>query len=184
MNLRFVATLAGCMLAGAAGAVYYRADGRPVAWLTAASPFTATLAEAALPPLFMRAAAATPLGDAWPPPWPPRAAVAFHEEMLALRNVTAPRPANTRLAALGAAPQVPTAPQIPTAPQLPPPRDSGAGAGNPPLHGTDWVVIRDRFGRPLRVERRDPRAANPGVADPRAYPPPNTPYGPYGPYRR
>ena len=82
------------------------------------------------------------------------------------------------------------------APQPPPVRDANAGAGGEPApqragvtppRSNDMVevVIRDRFGRPIRVERVDRRR----LAGPRGYPPPHRtvrtarPYGPYGPYR-
>jgi len=64
------------------------------------------------------------------------------------------------------------------------PTPSGAG-GTPPPSSNDTVeiVIRDRFGRPIRVERVDRRLlASRGYPQPphRAYRP--QPYGPYGLY--
>ena len=125
---------------------------------TAASP------AAALPSLFMQAATAAPASASWPP----GGSVAFYEEMFALLTTTA----TPRVAARN------------TAPETPPVRDGSAGAGEPP-RGHELIVIRDRVGRPLRVERGDRR-----LAGPQGYPPltgpyaPHNPYGPYGPYRR
>ncbi len=103
---------------------------------TAASP------AAPLPSLFMQAATAAPASASWPP----GGSVAFYEEMFALLTTTA----TPRVAARN------------TAPETPPVRDGSAGAGEPP-RGHELIVIRDRFGRPLRVERatggsRGPRA--------------------------
>ena len=103
---------------------------------TAASP------AAPLPSPFMQAATAAPASASWPP----GGSVAFYEEMFALLTTTA----TPRVAARN------------TAPETPPVRDGSAGAGEPP-RGHELIVIRDRFGRPLRVERgaggsRGPRA--------------------------
>ena len=170
VKLPFPAITIGCMLLGAAGAAAYRAS--------AAAPATATLASVSPAiqspmPLFVQAAFEAPA----PAAWPPGGAVAFYQEMFALRSATAPRTprlsANPQVAALD--PASSPAPVRDSASELPP-------------HGNDTVeiVIRDRFGRPIRVERVDRR-----LLDPRLYPPPrygaHGPYGaydPYGPYRR
>jgi hypothetical protein len=120
--------------------------------------WTATSPAAAVP-LFMQAATGAPASAAWPP----RGSIAFYEETFALLTTTA----TTRVAA--------------HAPQTPPARDGNAGTVEPP-RGNDLIVIRDRFGRPIRVERGDRR-----LAGPQNYPPPagpHGPYAPYGPYRR
>ena len=166
MNLRFVAIITGCMLVGAGAAAYHRADGRPAA--------PASLA-ADMPPLFMQAATGAPTSASWPP----RGSVAFYEETFALLTTaattrsTATQAETTPVAARDGAPETP----------------QRAGV-MPPLDNNDTVevVIRDRFGRPIRVERVDRRRLAGGRA---ATPPhqlygphPYGPYGPYGPYRR
>lgn len=105
-------------------------------------------------PLFMQAATGAPTS----PSWPPRASVAFYEETFALLTIAAT------------------------------PRPAAAPAATPPVVRNDSdtveIVIRDRFGRPIRVERVDRRL----LAGGRGYPPPHRsygaqPYGPYGPYQ-
>jgi hypothetical protein len=164
MDLRFAATIAGCMLLGAGAAAYHRAHSRPAA----PAPL------AAVPPLFMQAATVAPTSTTWPPNRP----VAFYQEMLALSAAvaTAAQPATTPPTVRADAPQIPQAPQPPQPPQ---------GAGGPPPRGDDTVeiVIRDRFGRPIGVRRVDRRL----LAGGRGYPPPRPQYGahpyrPYGPY--
>ena len=167
MNLRFAAIVTGCMLVGAGATAYHRADGR------LAAP------AAALPPLFMQAATGAPTSASWPP----GGSVAFYEEMFALLTIAA----TTR----AATPQADTTPV----------RAANVGTGGEPTpqragatptqdnNDTVEIVIRDRFGRPIRVERVDRRL----LAGGRGYPPapnqfygahPYGPYGPYGPYRR
>lgn len=162
MNLRFAALIAGCMLAGAAVAGYHRAENRTTA---------AALAGAAElpPPLFLQAATGAPTTAAWPP----NTSVAFYAEMFEqLRAATAPqpRPQAPQLAARDGAPQRPGV--------------APAQADN----DTVEIVIRDRFGRPLRVERIDRRLLAPagGYLTPPPHvrrPHPHAPYGAYGPYR-
>jgi hypothetical protein len=185
MSLKFAAILFGCTLVGAAGAAYHRA----------AAP-DATAPSNALPqPLFLQAAMETPPAASWPP----SGSVAFYEEMFALLTTTA----TARLTARAPTPEPPVA-RGPAAngpvarglvandPRANDPRanDPRAGTGEPapqragvtPPRGsntnTTEVVIRDRFGRPIRVERVDRRR----FAGPRGYPPPYQRYSPYGPY--
>lgn len=163
MDLRFVAMITGCMLIGAGAAAYHRADG-----LFAASG--ATLASAPDVPLFLQAAVGAPT----PAAWPSAGSVTFYDEMLALRTALATR-------------QTPTpAPRVANVESGGEPTPPRAGTA-PETNDTVEVVIRDRFGRPIRVERVPRRqlaggGANPPVP-PRAYG--TQPYGPYGyPYRR
>ena len=189
MNLRFAALITGCMFAGAAAAAYHRAEVRPFA--------RASLAAAELPvPLFMQAATGAPTTAAWPP----SASIAFYDEMFALLH-TGPTPQTQppqtppppRVATVGTggaqAPQgaggAPTPPAVGGAPTPP-----GAGVTPPPAgNDTVEIVIRDRFGRPIRVERVDRRLlAGGGYPQPPRQPyygpqPYGGPYGPYGPYR-
>jgi hypothetical protein len=99
------------------------------------------------------------VGAPVPAPWPSSGgAVTFHDEMLALRAALTVTPTQ-------------------------PPRAAAA----PETSDTVEVVIRDRFGRPIRVERIDRRrlaggGANPPPVQPRFYG--SAPYAPYGyPYR-
>jgi hypothetical protein len=99
------------------------------------------------------------VGAPAPAPWPSSGgAVTFHDEMLALRAALTVTPTQ-------------------------PPRAAAA----PETSDTVEVVIRDRFGRPIRVERIDRRrlaggGANPPPVQPRFYG--SAPYAPYGyPYR-
>ena len=165
MDLRFVAMITGCMLIGAGAAAYHRADG-----LLAASGVTLASATPEVP-LFMQAAVGAPT----PAAWPSGESVTFYDEMLALRSAVAARPAQPpRVASAdpGSAPIPPRAGATPV----------------PENNDTVEVVIRDRFGRPIRVERIDRRrlavgGANPPAAPPRFYG--QQPYGPYGtPYYR
>jgi hypothetical protein len=163
MDLRVVAMITGCMLIGAGAAAYHRADG-----LFAGS--SAALASAAPEvPLFMQAAVSAPA----PTAWPSNGSVAFYDEMLALRSAIAATPTQTPRVATADTGSEPTPPRAGTTPEN---------------SDTVEVVIRDRFGRPIRVERVDRRrlaggGANPPVR-PRLYGP--QPYGPYGyaPYYR
>ena len=154
MNLRFAATIAGCMLLGAGAAAYHRGDSRPAA----PAPL------AAMPPLVMQAATGAPASAVWPPGGP----VAFYQDMLALSTAVA----TARAPAAQAATTPPTvrdgAPQIPQPPQPP------QSAGGPPPRGDNTVeiVIRDRFGRPIGVRRVDRRL----LAGGRGYPPPRRQY--------
>ena len=127
-------------------------------------------------PLFLQAAIAAPTTATWPPSGP----VAFYQEMRALVS-TGPTQHTSPYASQQQMPQ-----------QAPP----GTGGAPPPPTANDTVeiVIRDRFGRPIRVERVDRRM----LAPPQGYPqqssprPPyhfygpqaQGPYSPYGPYRR
>ena len=174
MNLRFAAIITGCMLVGAGAAAYHRVDGR------SAAP------AAELPPLFMQAATGAPTSASWPP----SGSVAFYEEMFALLTPLRPGPTTQAVTTPVAARD--------GAPQTPPVRVANTGAGGEPTpqrpgvtpqqdnNDTVEIVIRDRFGRPIRVERVDRRR----LAGSRGYPPPpgsygsnpNAPYGPYGPY--
>ncbi len=165
MNLRFATLITGCMLAGAAAAAYHRAEGRPFALASRA---------AELPmPLFMQAATGAPTTAAWPP----STSIAFYDEMFALLH-TGPAPQTQR-------PQAPARVATAGAGGEPLPQGAG-GAPTPPgaaSNDTVEIVIRDRFGRPIRVERVDRRLlAGRGYPQPphRAYGP--QPYGPYGPY--
>jgi hypothetical protein len=162
MDLRFVAMITGCMLIGAGAAAYHRADG-----LFATSG--ATLASGAPEiPLFMQAAVSAPA----PAAWPSSGSVAFHDELLALRSAIATTPS-----------QAPRVAAADTGSEPVPPR-----AGAAPLdNDTVEVVIRDRFGRPIRVERIDRRRLAVGGAYPTPVPPRMNgpqPYRPYGPYYR
>jgi hypothetical protein len=162
MGLKFAAVLFACTAVGAAGAAYHRATSSDAAASSAALP----------QPLFLQAAMETPPAAAWPP----SGSVAFYQDMVALRAATAPAP--VRVAARAPTPNT-AAPANDTRAgvDMPiPPRD---GLTPPPRsNDTVEVVIRDRFGRPIRVERVDRRR----LAGRRAYPPPYRPYSPYGPY--
>lgn len=163
MTPRFAVILIGCTLAGAAGAAYHRAASPPVASATV------------LPPLFMQAVAEAPLSG----PWPPEQSVAFYQEMVALLTTAATiAPAPTAQVAAVASPEPAEPPQrrsAPTANSEPAPQRPTVA----PPRGNDTIVIRDRFGRPIRVERVDRRR----YMDPRAYPRPyDRRYGPYGAY--
>jgi hypothetical protein len=209
MNLRFATLIAGCMLAGAAAAAYHRAESRPAASLAS---------EAELPPpLFLQAATGVPTTAAWPPS-ASVAFYAEMFEQLPAATAPQPRPPQVaardgapqrpplRVATVGngggpvlqsaGAPPVPTRnggepasqpPRTTAPPGVAPPQPPGVA---PPQAGNDTVeiVIRDRFGRPIRVERVDRRL----LAGARGYPPPPprfegpypyAPYGAYGPYR-
>jgi hypothetical protein len=165
MDLRFVAMITGCMLIGAGAAAYHRADGL-------FSPARATLASAAPEvPLFMQAGVGAPT----PAAWPSSGSVTFYDEMLALRSTLAAAPA-----------QSPRIASVDTSGAPIPPRAGAAPASE--NSDTVEVVIRDRFGRPIRVERIDRRLLAGGGAysppvPPRTYG--SQPHGPYGyPYRR
>jgi hypothetical protein len=124
------------------------------------TPARGTLASAAPEvPLFVQAAAIIVPTTA---AWPSGGSVTFYDEMLALRSAIAAPPMQT--------PRAGTTPATENS-------------------DTVEVVIRDRFGRPIRVERIDRRR----LAGGGAYPPPvqprfhgSNPYAPYGygPYRR
>ena len=174
MTPRFAVILIGCTLAGAAGAAYHRVASPPAASVPA------------MPPLFMQAVAEAPLSGAWPP----EQSVAFYQEMVALLTTAAtvaPAPTTARDAAA----------ESPEPRAAEPPQRRGAPAANSepapqrptvaPPRGNDTIVIRDRFGRPIRVERVDRRRfMDPRMGprmDPRAYPPHvDRRYGPYGAY--
>jgi hypothetical protein len=169
MTPRFAVILIGCTLAGAAGAAYHRAASPPVASATV------------VPPLFMQAVAEAPLSGAWPP----EQSVAFYQEMVALLTTAA----TVRTAAREAAVESPEPRDATTEPL----QRRGAPAANSepapqrptvaPPRGNDTIVIRDRFGRPIRVERVDRRRFMDPRMDPRAYPPHfDRRYGPYGAY--
>ena len=138
MNLRFATLITGCMLAGAAAAAYHRAEVRPFALASRA---------AELPmPLFMQAATGAPTTAAWPP----STSIAFYDEMFALLH-TGPAPQTQR-------PQAPA--RVATRPGGEPLPQGTGGAPTPPgaaSNDTVEIVIRDRFGRPIRVERVDRR---------------------------
>lgn len=165
MSLKFAAVLFSCTLVGAAGAAYHRA----------AAP-NATASSDALPqPLFLQAAMETPPAATWPP----SGSVAFYEEMFALLTTTA----TARLAARAPTPEPPAARSLAASdPRASTEEPTPQRAGGTPPRGTNTntveVVIRDRFGRPVRVERVDRRR----FAGPRGYPPPYRRYSPYGPY--
>lgn len=127
----------------------------------------------------MQAVAEAPLSGAWPPEQP----VAFYQEIVALLATATPAP-TTAPEAVAEIPE----PQATTA--EPPQRRGTPPAGSEPSpqrpavapqRGNDTLeaVIRDRFGRPVGVERVDRRR----FMDSRAYPPPfDRRYGPYGAY--
>jgi hypothetical protein len=162
MDLRFVAMITGCMLIGAGAAAYHRADGlfaAPGANLASGAPEL---------PLFLQAAVGAPT----PAVWPSGGSVTFYDEMLALRSAIAVAPTPT-----------PRVANVDNSGEPTPPRAGSA----PETNDTVEVVIRDRFGRPIRVERVPRRLLAGGNANSPV--PPRTygaqPYGPYGyPYRR
>jgi hypothetical protein len=158
VTVKFAAILFGCMLVGAAGAAYHRA-GTPVAPTSSATPLT---------PLFLQAAMETPP----PAPWPPSGSVAFYDDMVALRTATT----ITRLAAPAPTPDTPAVRDPRADTDAPAPQR--ASVTPPRANETAEVVIRDRFGRPIRIERVDRRR----FAGSRGYPPPYRRYGSYGPY--
>jgi hypothetical protein len=161
MTLKFAAILFGCTLVGAAGAAYHRVTTSDAA----ASP-------AALPqPLFLQAAMETPPAA----PWPPSGSVAFYSDMVALQTATATT--TPRVIARAPTPDTPAV-RDPRRTDANEPVPQRAGVTPPRGSNADTVVIRDRFGRPVRVERVDRRR----FAGPRGYPPPYRLYGPYGPY--
>ena len=140
----------------------------------------------------MQAVAEAPLSGAWPPEQP----VAFYQEIVALLTtgpIAVSAPTTVRAAAAREAATRDLAAEIPE-PQsttAEPPQRRGTPAATSelppqrptvtPQRGNDTVevVIRDRFGRPVRVERVDRRR----FMNARAYPPPyDRRYGPYGAY--
>jgi hypothetical protein len=178
MTLKFAAILFGCTLVGAAGAAYHRG----------ATPDATASSEALPQPLFLQAAMETPPAATWPP----SGSVAFYEETFALLTATA----TVRVAARAPTPEPPAA-HGPSASGLaasdPAASNPRASTGEPapqrasvtpPRGNNNTVVVHDRFGRPVRVERVNRRR----FAGPRDYYPPRyrrySPYGPYGPYMR
>ena len=97
------------------------------AWYRSGGP--APVAAAA--PLFMQAANAASLRMAWPPADP---AVAFNEEMFALAALAAP-------------------PRTTVSQRAAPVDTSAQQTGGPQVRPHELIVIRDRFGRPIRVDR-------------------------------
>lgn len=121
-------------------------------------------------PLFMQAATGAPTMTAWPP----SGAVAFYEEMRTLVSTGPTRNPS----------------QQPSPQQTPQQAPQGTGAP-PASNDTVEIIIRDRFGRPIRIERIDRRLLQQGYPQ-QGYPrPPHRfqapqaqgPYGPFAPYR-